>query len=108
MPTITISISDEDVNRIAKRFATKLTEALNEARPPKPAQSEPQQSTPKPPPAEWLTNSDICRMFQVTRTTVWRWANEEGMPCRRVGGIVRYPATKIQEWAERQGIKTAG
>ena len=104
MPTIHISITDEDVERIAKRFAIKLAEALNEPRTPKPAQPAPQQTPPKTPPAEWLTTSDICRMFQITRTTVWRWANEQGMPCRRVGGVVRFPAAKILEWAEKQSI----
>ena len=40
MPNITISISDEDVDRIAKRFALKLAEALNEPQTPRPAQPE--------------------------------------------------------------------
>lgn len=103
MPNITISISDEDVYRIAKRFALKLAEALNEARTPKPAQPEPQQPpASKTPPKEWLTLSDVQRMFQVSRVTVYRWTHEQGMPVRRVGGVVRVPASKLQEWAERR------
>jgi excisionase family DNA binding protein len=105
MPTISFSISDEDIDRIAKRFAIKLAETLNEVPNPKPIQPEPKQPpAPTSPPAEWLTSNDIQKMFQVSRLTIWRWANEEGMPCRRMGGVIRFPATKVQEWAEKHSI----
>ena len=103
MPTITFSLTDEDVERIAKRLATKLTDALKQVV----AVSTIPAEHPKQPPSptkEWLTNRDIQQMFQVSRQMVWRWANEMGMPCRRVGGIVRYPASKVQEWAEKRSI----
>lgn len=103
MPTITFSLTDEDVERIAKRLATKLADALKQvvAVTAVPAEHpQPQASPPK----EWLTTSDICRKFQVSRSTVWRWTNEEGMPCRRVGGVIRFPAARIQEWAERHSV----
>ena len=103
MPTITFSLTDEDVERIAKRLASKLADAHKQVV----AASVPQAEQPKAqsgPPAEWLTSGDIQRMFRVSRQTVWRWAHERGMPMRRVGGIVRFPAAKVQEWAERHLI----
>ena len=97
MPTITISISDEDVDRIAKRFAEKLAAALKDAPNPTAVSPELQQPpAPTSPPAEWLTSKDIQPMFQVSRSTAWRWANEMGMPCRRVGGVIRFPTAKVQ------------
>lgn len=91
MPTITFSLTDEDVERIAKRLATKLADALKQVPVPENRLLEDQKApSQKPPPPEWLTTSDICRMFQVSRSTVWRWFNEEGMPCRRVGGVIRF------------------
>jgi excisionase family DNA binding protein len=109
MPTITFSISDEDVDRIAKRFATKLAEVLKEVPNPRAVSPEPKQPpAPTSPPAEWLTSKDIQQMYQVSRTTVWHWANEKGMPCRRVGGVIRFPADKVREWAERHSIAEPG
>ena|ERR1017187_7719466 len=105
MPTITFSLTDEDVERIAKRLAVKLTDTLKQV----PSPAEPHSKTQKlpilkSPPPEWLTSKDIQRMYQVSRTTVWRWANEQGMPYRRVGGVVRYPLAKVQAWAETRSI----
>ena len=54
--------------------------------------------------AEWLTLGDVQRMFQVSRSTVYRWTNEDGMPVRRVGGVVRLPADKVREWAGKHLI----
>jgi excisionase family DNA binding protein len=105
MPTISFSITDEDVDRIAKRFAIKLAEALKEVPNPRAVSTEPKQPpTPTSPPAEWLTPSDIRQMFQVSRATVYRWTHEEGMPVRRVGGVVRLPADKVRGWAEKHSI----
>jgi excisionase family DNA binding protein len=106
MPTITFTVSDQEIDRIASIFARKIVEALKEhSAPPEPKCETPKPEPPKIPSAEWLTTSDICRVFSVSRSTVWRWANEEGMPCRRVGGIVRFPAAKVQEWAEKHSTK---
>jgi hypothetical protein len=58
MPTISLSITDEDIDRIAKRFAMKLAETLKEVPNPKPIQPELKQPpVPPSPPAEWLTLS---------------------------------------------------
>jgi excisionase family DNA binding protein len=103
MPTITFSLTDEDVERTAKRLATKLADALKQVVAVSATQAEhPKQQSSSP--AEWLTLGDIQRMFQVSRATVYRWTHGEGMPVRRVGGVVRLPADKVREWAEKHSI----
>ena len=105
MPKITFSFTDEDIERIAKRLAIKLAEVLKEGPTPRAVSTEPKQPpAPTSPPAEWLTLSDVRRLFQVSRATVYRWTHEEGLPIRRVGGVVRLPAAKVQEWANKHSI----
>jgi len=85
MPTITFTLTDEDVERIAKRLAAKLAEALKQVV----AASATPADQPKPPPdasAEWLTLGDVQRMFRVSRSTVYRWTHEQGMPVRVKAG----------------------
>ncbi|HEY6185770.1 MAG TPA: helix-turn-helix domain-containing protein [Terriglobales bacterium] len=107
MPTITFSLTDEDVERIAKRLAAKLADALKEVVAASSTRAEPPKQEPNPP-AEWLTSTDIQRMFQVSRATVWRWANEMGMPTRRVGGIVRFQAAQVMECFFSLGLNFGG
>ena len=89
--------------QLDKRLAVKLADALKQVV----AVSATQTDHPKQQPrssAEWLTLVDVQRMFQVSRSTVYRWTNEDGMPVRRVGGVVRLPADKVREWAEKHSI----
>jgi excisionase family DNA binding protein len=107
MPTITFSLTDEDVERIAKRLATKLADALKQVVAVSAVPIEHSQQQPSPP-KEWLTLGDVQRMFQISRPTLYRWRNGGGLPVRRIGNVVRVPADRLREWAEKQGIRTAG
>ena len=104
MPNITISISDEDVDRIAKRLAINLADALKQVVAVSATLAEHPNQQPNPS-AEWLTLGDVQRMFRISRSTLYRWTHKQGMPVRQVGGLVRVPASKMREWAEQKGLQ---
>ena len=97
MPTIRFSFTDEDIESISKRLAKKMTEALNEMQ----SQRRTEPLPVAPAPAEWLKLSDVRRMYQVSRPTLYRWIHKQGLPCHRVGSIVRIKASEVQDWVEQ-------
>ena len=57
------------------------------------------QLTRRPPP-EWLTRRDVAEIFQVSPSTVTRWAREGRVPAKRTpGGHYRYPAEAVRRIA---------
>jgi excisionase family DNA binding protein len=54
----------------------------------------------------WLTRTDVARLFQVSPSTVTRWAREGRIPAKRTpGGHYRYPAPEMRRLA---GTATPG
>ncbi len=48
----------------------------------------------------WLTRTDVARLFQVSPSTVTRWAREGRIPSKRTpGGHYRYPAPEMRRLA---------
>ncbi len=51
-------------------------------------------------PTEWLSRRDVARIFQVSPSTVTRWAREGRVPAKRTpGGHYRYPAEAVRRLA---------
>jgi len=47
-------------------------------------------------PTEWLSRREVARIFQVSPSTVTRWAREGRVPAKRTpGGHYRYPADAV-------------
>lgn len=62
--------------------------------------STPSETTKQPPPVEWLTRRDVARIFQVSPSTVTRWAREGRVPAKRTpGGHYRYSAESVRRLA---------
>lgn len=48
----------------------------------------------------WLTRTDVAHLFQVSPSTVTRWAREGRIPAKRTpGGHYRYPAPDMRRLA---------
>jgi Helix-turn-helix domain len=45
------------------------------------------------------TGEDVAGMFKVHPKTIERWRRESGLPCRRVGGTIRYEISDVLRWA---------
>lgn len=50
------------------------------------------------------TVQDVARMFAVHFKTVERWRLRDGLPCIRVGGVIRYPLGDILRWASARRV----
>ena len=49
---------------------------------------------------EWLSRTEVARLFQVSASTVTRWAREGKVPAKRTpGGHYRYPAAEVRRLA---------
>jgi excisionase family DNA binding protein len=53
-------------------------------------------------PREWLTNTDAERMTGLSRTTLWRLANQHHIKRVRVGRAVRIQRRSLEEFLERK------
>ena len=113
MPIITFSLTDEDVDRIAKRFAIKLTEELkavlnvnpNCAESPLPIPTQAIKKAPADPVGRhknYLTIGDVSEMLRFTPRTVWRLIAGRDFPHHRIGRTVRFREDEIEEWLVKQ------
>jgi excisionase family DNA binding protein len=82
----------------------RIPERSGEMTPPAPAV--PTRTGPKSPgsPREWLSRTEVARLFQVSASTVTRWAREGKVPARRTpGGHYRYPEAEVRRLAGTSG-----
>ena len=53
--------------------------------------------------AEFLTISDFCQQFRVSRSTLYRLANAGAVPLLKIGRATRISATAARQWAQTVG-----
>ena len=49
----------------------------------------------------FLKLQEVQRMFGISRTTLWRWTNEQGLKVVRVGGVCRIRESDLQAFLAR-------
>ena len=51
---------------------------------------------------KYLTLSEVAEMLGVTRQTIYRWINENGLPCHEVGPSKRkrFKGNEVKTWYE--------
>lgn len=64
------------------------------------------------PPADFLSTGDMCRLFGVTRQTIWRWRCERGLPAHEFrwgenGTMVLFKRRDVLRWARGHRIPVA-
>lgn len=57
---------------------------------------------------KYLTQKDLCRSLDVSRTTFWRLRKEEGFPkpVHLVGRVWRWKDSEVKEWMEQRRTQT--
>lgn len=50
---------------------------------------------------EYLTVTDLEKMFQVSRQTIYEW-RKNGLPFVRIGTRVRFDPEEVKQWVEKQ------
>jgi hypothetical protein len=96
MPTITFSISDEDVDRIAECFAIQLAETLKEVQNPKPILTKPERP---PPDARLQVNRvEAARMLGCNPVTVDRLTSRGLLHPNRATRRPMYPIKELERF----------
>ena len=45
-----------------------------------------------------LTVKTLSQQLQITPSTLYAWANQGKIPCRKIHGLVRFDPTEIDRW----------
>ena len=54
---------------------------------------------------ELLTIQDVSRYLQVGKGTIYNWINRKNFPRKKIGRLVRFNRTDVEEWVARQTQK---
>jgi excisionase family DNA binding protein len=54
----------------------------------------------------WVDVENVAAHLGVAKDSVYRWIDERGLPARRVGRLLRFKISEIDEWV-RQGNERA-
>ena len=46
----------------------------------------------------WLTVNTLSQRLQIKSSTLYAWANQGKIPCRKIHGLVRFDPTEIDRW----------
>jgi excisionase family DNA binding protein len=46
----------------------------------------------------WLTVKALSERLQITPSTLYAWASQGKIPCRKIHGLVRFDPTEIDRW----------
>ena len=50
---------------------------------------------------EFMTPEEAGKFLRVHKRTIYRWANEGKMPCRRVGKQWRFSKHELDQWSKK-------
>jgi hypothetical protein len=48
----------------------------------------------------------VEKFFRASPNTVDKWIKNEGLPCIRIGGLVRFDMQSVRSWALRRQLQT--
>ena len=51
----------------------------------------------------WVDISEVAAHLQVARESVYRWVDSKGFPAHRVGRLLRFRLTEVDEWGRTSG-----
>lgn len=54
----------------------------------------------------WLSVDDICKYLGVSKDTVYKWIDKQGMPAYRIGRLWKFKKRQIDAWVEGSGMLT--
>lgn len=46
----------------------------------------------------WVDVVEVARHLGVTRDTIYRWIDKKGFPAHRVGRLLRFKLSEIDDW----------
>lgn len=56
----------------------------------------------------WVGVDEVARHLQVARDSVYRWVDSKGFPAHRVGRLLRFKLSEVDEWVKNRGADPSG
>ena len=54
----------------------------------------------------WLSVEEIAEYLGITRYTVYKWVGRLGLPSHKIGRLLKFSKTEIDEWVKKHDVKT--
>ena len=51
----------------------------------------------------WIGIAAVAAHLQVTKESIYRWVDAKGFPARRVGRLLRFRLSEVDEWVKAGG-----
>ena len=51
----------------------------------------------------WVGIADVAAHLGVSKDTVYRWVDTQGLPAHRVGRLFRFRLSQVDEWVQSGG-----
>ena len=51
----------------------------------------------------WVGIADIAAHLQVAKESIYRWVASKGFPAHRVGRLLRFRLSEVDEWVKNSG-----
>ena len=51
----------------------------------------------------WVDISEVAAHLQVAKESVYRWVDSKGFPAHRVGRLLRFRLSEVDEWVKTSG-----
>ena len=51
----------------------------------------------------WVDIGEVAAHLQVTKDSIYRWVAAKGFPARRVGRLLRFRLSEVDEWVKAGG-----
>ena len=51
----------------------------------------------------WVSIAEVAAHLQVTKESIYRWVDAKGFPSRRVGRLLRFRLSEVDEWVKAGG-----
>jgi len=53
----------------------------------------------------WLSVEEIAEYLGITRYTVYKWVGRLGLPSHKIGRLLKFSRSEIDEWVKGHGLK---
>lgn len=53
----------------------------------------------------WLSVEEIAEHLGITRYTVYKWVSRLGLPSHKIGRLLKFSKSEIDEWVKRHDVK---
>ena len=51
----------------------------------------------------WVSIAEVAAHLRVTKASIYRWVDAKGFPARRVGRLLRFRLSEVDEWVKAGG-----